>query len=237
MFTTTHLNTVMKWLVRGLFLAMASFLLFPSAALADKTLTMNVSPAGGGTVSPGASTSHDNNATVNISATPAACYTFVNWTGDTVANANSASTTISMENAARTVTANFIQAGHTITASAGTGGSISPSGATTVCPGANQAFTFAPATGYDLGTYSIDGAAPVSAASGSYTFTNVLANHTISVSFILKSFTITASAGTGGTISPSGATTVNYGDSRSFTITASTGYSIDKVTVDGTDIN
>ncbi len=43
----------------------------------------------------------------------------------------------------------------------------------------------------------------------------------------------TASAGTGGTISPTGAVSVDYGANQPFTITANTGYSISNVTVDG----
>src|SRR6185503_11201545 len=40
-------------------------------------------------------------------------------------------------------------------------------------------------------------------AQTSFTFNNVTANHTISASFAINTFTITASAGSGGTISPS----------------------------------
>ena len=45
--------------------------------------------------------------------------------------------------------------------------------------------------------------------------------------------TITASAGSGGSISPTGAITVNYGDSKTFTITPNSGYKISNVKVDG----
>jgi len=45
--------------------------------------------------------------------------------------------------------------------------------------------------------------------------------------------TITASANTGGTITPSGTITVNYGDSKTFTITPNSGYKIKDVLVDG----
>jgi len=45
--------------------------------------------------------------------------------------------------------------------------------------------------------------------------------------------TITASAGAGGSISPSGSVSVASGASRSFTITPATGYSIASVLVDG----
>ena len=46
-----------------------------------------------------------------------------------------------------------------------------------------------------------------------YTFTNVTADHTIAATFAIDTFTITASAGANGSISPSGVQTVNYGAS------------------------
>ena len=46
-------------------------------------------------------------------------------------------------------------------------------------------------------------------------------------------YTITATAGNNGSISPSGAVPVNSGDSRTFTITSNTGYHVADVTVDG----
>jgi parallel beta-helix repeat protein len=47
---------------------------------------------------------------------------------------------------------------------------------------------------------------------------------------------ISASAGAGGSISPSGTVSVNYGGSQSFTITPNTGYYIVDVTVNGTSV-
>src|SRR5204862_1352804 len=70
-------------------------------------------------------------------------------------------------------------------------------------------------------------------AVSSYTFTNVTASHTIVASFALKSFTITASAGTGGSISPSGAVAVGCGANQTFTITPDACYDIAGVVVDG----
>jgi hypothetical protein len=48
-----------------------------------------------------------------------------------------------------------------------------------------------------------------------------------------ESFTITATAGTHGSIDPAGSVTVDYGDSPTFTITADPGYKIADVVVDG----
>jgi len=46
-------------------------------------------------------------------------------------------------------------------------------------------------------------------------------------------YTITASAESGGSISPSGSTRISYGSRQTFTITASTGYHVADVLVDG----
>ena len=48
--------------------------------------------------------------------------------------------------------------------------------------------------------------------------------------------TITASAGSGGTISPSGAVQVNYGASKTFTVSANPGYKIEQILIDGSPI-
>ncbi len=50
-------------------------------------------------------------------------------------------------------------------------------------------------------------------------------------------FTITATAGNGGKIAPTGATNVNKGTSKAFTITPNDGYHVDSLTVDGTAVD
>jgi len=74
------------------------------------THTLKVSSTAGGTVTaPGEGTFTYNEGTVvNLVATPDAGYRFVNWTGDAVANANAASTTITMD-VNHSVTANFAE--------------------------------------------------------------------------------------------------------------------------------
>jgi uncharacterized repeat protein (TIGR02543 family) len=70
-------------------------------------LTVQVSPAGGGTTAPTAGPhSYDPQSLVPLIATPATGYAFDNWSGDAVTAPTSASTTILMD-AHRTVTANF----------------------------------------------------------------------------------------------------------------------------------
>jgi hypothetical protein len=68
-----------------------------------------------------------------------------------------------------------------ITASAGEGGIISPSGAVSVNAGSNKTFQFIPDSGYIVLDVTVDGSSVGS--NSSYTFTNVSANHTITVTF------------------------------------------------------
>jgi len=116
----------------------------------------------------------------------------------------------------------------------GIGGTITPSGAVVVNSGANQTFTITPNTGYHIKDVKVDGSSV--GAMTSYTFNNVTTDHTITTSFSIDTNTITASAGLGGTISPSGTVTVNSGGSKTFTITAYSGYKLLDVKVDGISI-
>ena len=86
--------------------------------------------------------------------------------------------------------------------------------------GTNQTFTITNNTGYYISGVVVDGS-PVGAVTV-YTFTNVISSHTIAASFALNPV-ITASAGSGGVISPSGSVSVNYGGSQTFIITPNTG--------------
>ncbi|MBI5168386.1 MAG: T9SS type A sorting domain-containing protein [Candidatus Eisenbacteria bacterium] len=163
-----------------------------------------------------------------------------NWT---LPNVNS--TTVRVRVTARDAAGNSASAANTanftidqwvITASAGANGTISPSGAVGVMQGANQAFTIAANAGFAVSSVLVDGVS--AGAVTSYTFTNVTAAHTIAASFTATStsYTITASAGTGGTISPSGAVSVAAGANQSFTIAANASFTILSVLVDGASV-
>jgi hypothetical protein len=97
--------------------------------------------------------------------------------------------------------------------------------------GAEQAFAISANACYSIADVVVDGSS-VGAVSG-YTFTNVTADHTISASFALINYTIAASAGTGGSISPSGNVSVGCGSDQAFSISAAACYHILDVTVDG----
>ena len=80
---------------------------------------------------------------------------------------------------------------YTIKATAGSGGSISPSGSISVREGRDQTFTITPDKGYAVANVKIDGKSI--GAVKSYTFENVRRTHTIEVIFVKG----TASASTG----------------------------------------
>lgn len=72
----------------------------------------------------------------------------------------------------------------TITASAGSNGTIDPSGDITVNSGTSQTFTITPTTGYQVEDVTVDGVSRGSITT--YTFSDVAANHTISATFATK---------------------------------------------------
>ncbi|MGN6642412.1 MAG: DUF6055 domain-containing protein [Verrucomicrobiota bacterium] len=122
----------------------------------------------------------------------------------------------------------------TITAIAGTGGGISPGGAVSVIPGNNQTFTISPTSAYTIDDVLVDGVSQ--GAITSYTFTNVVTNHTISASFTPTLHVITASAGANGSIDPSGAVAVVEGTDQTFDFTPASGYMVDKIFLDGVNV-
>ncbi|MDY0075736.1 MAG: InlB B-repeat-containing protein [Bacteroidales bacterium] len=65
---------------------------------------------------------------------------------------------------------------------------------------------------------------------------NVAGNITVTAMFAINTYTITATAGPNGTITPSGTIIVNEGSSKLFTIVPYTGYKINDVKIDGASI-
>lgn len=124
----------------------------------------------------------------------------------------------------------------TVTASvSGAGGSIAPSGTMKVNCGESKHFTITADSGYHIADVTVNGKS-VGAVSG-YTLQNITENTTIVASFARNSsgttrYTITASAGAGGKISPSGSVRVSRNSDKTFTITANEGYVISDVLVD-----
>ncbi|KUG22535.1 hypothetical protein ASZ90_007689 [hydrocarbon metagenome] len=132
---------------------------------------------------------------------------------------------------------NFIlqRGSYDILATAGVNGSITPSGLTNVVTGNNQTFTITPYSGYSVHAVLVDGdsVGAVPSSEFSYEFSNVATEHTIHAIFNCK---ITATAGSNGSITPSGTTSVGYGGSQIYTITPDSGYIVQDVLVDGISV-
>jgi hypothetical protein len=143
--------------------------------------------------------------------------------------------TFSNVQANHTISATFaINGPYTITASSGANGSVSPNGATVLTCGANQTYTIAADPCYHVVSVLVDGVSQ--GAISSYTFSNVQANHTISATFAINTYTITASAGPNGTISPNGVTTLNCAANQTYTIAPNSGYYLSSLIVDGSSV-
>ncbi len=214
------------------------------------TYTLSTSQVGEGTVSKNPSQeTYDYGTSVELTATPSLGWHFVSWSGDDVPSGHETDNplTIIMD-ANKTVTATFSNK-YYITASVNNTnyGNISPSGSVEVTQGTDQPFTITPNTGCFLKQVLVDGVIVFPAGMGSdnevpssytYTFKNVQSNHTIHAVFApgFLQYVITASAGTGGAISPSGDVSVPQFGSQIFTITPNTGYHILDVKVDGTSV-
>ncbi|HTE39930.1 MAG TPA: hypothetical protein VK629_03820, partial [Steroidobacteraceae bacterium] len=105
----------------------------------------------------------------------------------------------------------------TVSASAGSGGAISPA-SIAVASGGTTAFTVTPATGY-----RVDAVMGCGGALSGNTFTTaaITSACAITASFSLNTYEVTATASDGGSINPAGAT-VNYGATTSFAVTPNT---------------
>lgn len=162
----------------------------------DVTLSTLVSPDRSGTISRNPDKDkYEAGARVTMTATPASGHRFVSWSGDPGSNTNPI--TITMDGN-KVVTASFAINTYTITASAGSGGSINPSSQVTAKYGANQSFSITPDTGYHIHEILVDGAS-VGVVS-SYTFTNVTADHSIVASFTQNKLTLSVNINGSGSV-------------------------------------
>ena len=201
--------------------------------------TVYVSANAGGTVTPSASVSEGDDFLLTVTANPGYYIQSVVFDGQELSAAAFQSSfcyLISPVLADHTFTVTFIGIQYSIFVTAGQHGSVTPDGgpfSQVIVPwGHDTTFYFTGDPGYHVEDVVVDnywhgGSIP------SYTFTNVVDNHTIRVTFAVDDYVITASAGVGGTISPSGEVGVAGLTDQSFTITPNLGYLIDTVYIDG----
>ena len=202
------------------------------------TYTITATAGANGTISPSGSISVNSGDSQTFTFTPAANYKVSSVTVDGESMGELTSFTFSNITANHSITAAFELNTYAITATAGANGTISPSGSISVNSGDSQTFTFTPAANYKVSNVTVDGVSV--GAVTSYTFSNVTSTHVIAATFAFISsntYTISASAGVGGQISPSGTVILKLGASKTFKFTPiNKNYLIDKVFVDGISV-
>ena len=210
------------------------------------TYIVSASAGVGGSISPNGTTNYNagDNATYTI--TPASCYTIADVLVDGVSVGAVNSYTFSNIQANSTISATFQVTTYNVTVTASAGGSVT-CGTYTVAAGQTQVilvncgdqplFTFYPSAGYQVGSVVVNGSNVGTATT--YQMPSVGADGTLDANFIsssVNSYTITATAGVGGSLTPSGTSNYNEGSSATYTITADNCYIIADILVNGTSV-
>jgi hypothetical protein len=119
----------------------------------------------------------------------------------------------------------------TINAIAGSKGQISPIGSSNLIYGNTLRYVITPSTGYIVDSVFVNGIKVDSVIS--YTFSNVISNQSIRVTFKPIEISINSSAGANGNISKTGTSKLIYGDSLRINFTPNYGYTIDSIIING----
>ena len=191
-----------------------------SATFAINQYTLTYTPGAGGSIS-GSSpqTVNYGGSGTAVTAVPATGYHFVQWSDLSTTNPR----TDTGVTANISVTASFAINTYTLTYTAGANGSISGTSPQTVnYGGSGTAVTAVPALGYHFVNWSD------SSTANPRTDTNVTANITVTASFAINTYQVTAAAGANGSLdgtTPSPAT-VNYNATAAFKFNASANYHV-----------
>ncbi|NCO28229.1 MAG: copper amine oxidase N-terminal domain-containing protein [Caldiserica bacterium] len=207
------------------------------ATFAINTYTLDVTVVGNGSVTkdPDQQT-YDHGTTVTLTATPDTGYHFVSWSGDVPSGHETDNPlTITMDSD-KSITATFVINTYIITASADEHGSVTPVNQV-VNYGDPVSVTIIPDSGYCLASL-IDNCTDVTSlvSGNTYIIPSVKENHTIMATFVINTYTVTITAGYGGSITPYGAVIVCYDGTQAFVITPNQGYHIREVLIDGMSI-
>ena len=197
------------------------------------TVSAEANPTEGGTIT-GAG-QYAENETATLTATANDGYHFLNWTEGTTTLSEEPTLTF-VVTSDRNIVANFALNSYTIAASANPteGGSIT--GARNYNHGENVTLTATANTGYNFVNWTEGGEVVSSEATLTFVAT---ANRTLVANFeetTPVTYTITATAGNGGTITPDGTVTVVEGENQTFVIRPNEGYQVESISIDGEEL-
>ncbi|MEO8018192.1 MAG: hypothetical protein ABI769_10290 [Pseudomonadota bacterium] len=193
------------------------------ATFALNSYTVSAAAGTGGAITP-ASASVAHGSMTSFTVTADIGFSITGATGCAGALAGNVYTTGTIGGAC-SVAATFALNSYTVSANAGAGGGIAPA-STQVNYGSTTSFVVTPEAGHSIA--SVSGCAGT--LTGSIYDTGVVtAGCAVSATFSFDSYTVSASAGAHGSISPASAV-VDHGATTSFTLTPAAGYSIAAVT-------
>ena len=174
-----------------------------TANFAITTYTLTYTAGANGTITGSTPQTVDHGGSgTEVTAVPNVGYHFVSWS-DGVLTAARTDTNVT---ANLSVTANFAITTYTLTYTAGANGTITGSSPQTVDHGGSGTeVTAVPNVGYHFVSWS-DGV-----LTAARTDTNVTSDITVTANFAIDTFTLTYSAGVGGTLTGTSPQTVNYG--------------------------
>ncbi|MFA5248295.1 MAG: InlB B-repeat-containing protein [Patescibacteria group bacterium] len=199
------------------------------------TYTITSSAGTHGSISPlGATTKNYGTSQLYTIATTTAGYHINDVLVDSVSVGTSSSYTFDSINANHSISVTFASSTplYALSYAAGSNGSITGDSPQTVTSGEDgTAVTAVANTGYHFVNWSD------LSTSNPRTDTNVTGNISVSANFAINTYTITATTGANGTVSPSGVITLNYGASQTYTIATSTlNYHVADIIVDGDSV-
>jgi len=152
--------------------------------LQDFMITPSREPGAGGTITPSAPQTVPYGGSVTFTITPSTGYVVNDVVVNGVSQGSITTYTFANVTANGSIVAKFKPMTFVITPTPNPGGAITPGTPQTVNYGAGATFTITPNTGYVINDVRMDGVSnPGAVAAGSYTFTNVTANHTIEATF------------------------------------------------------
>jgi outer membrane protein assembly factor BamB len=192
----------------------ASFAQIPAGSF----LLQLTSNPGNSAASLSGSGAYNDNQVVQISAVPAAGYTFQNWTGGTVADENSSSTSVAITQDLN-LTANFLGVSYQLIATSGTGGTTNGSGS--FAYGASAQISATPETGYTFVKW--DGNLTFANQFSATTSVNVTQDANVTASFAVSVHSVTLNSSGQGFAT--GAGSYSYDTQVSLTATPLTGHS------------
>ena len=193
------------------------------------TISVSANPNNGGSVSGGGT--FNQGASCTVHATTNSGYTFVNWTENGTQVSTNANYTFTVTGN-RSLVAHFQQQQqqYTISVSANPNNGGNVSGGGTYNQGASCTVHATANSGYTFTNWTENGTQV--STNANYTFM-VTGNRNLVANFSQSIYTITATAGANGFITPSGTVVVAEGSNQTFTIIPDYGYEIYEVYVDG----